>query len=85
MSMNPLGIFDARGDKPNSAAYRGATPGAVHLPISAAQALGLLNDAQFRANEIEWRVLDGRPYLLARNAANATRLIVSEGLSLIHI
>lgn len=79
MSMNPLGIFDARGDKPNSVAYRGATPGAVHLPISAAQALGLLNDAQFRANEIEWRVLDGRPYLLARNAANATRLIVSEG------
>jgi uncharacterized iron-regulated membrane protein len=79
MSMNPLGIFDARGEKPNSVAYRGATPGATHLSLGAAQAISLLNDEQFRANEIEWRVLDGRPYLLARNAANGTRLIVEEG------
>jgi hypothetical protein len=78
MSMNPFGIFDAKGARPDIAAYRGGSPAAQHLTLEAPQALALLKDAHFHANEIEWRVLDGKPYLLARNAANATRLIVQD-------
>lgn len=79
MSMNPLGIFDARGEKPNLSAYRGATPGSVSMPISASSALAILHAAHFQASELEWRVLAGQPYLLARNAVNDTRLIVQDG------
>ena len=76
MSMNPAGIFDARGPRPDSAAYRGGEPGAVRPDITAEQALGLLHSAGFAPSEIEWRVLAGKPYLLARSSAGATRLIV---------
>ncbi len=40
------------------------------------QALKLAHRAHFTPSEIEWRVINGQPYLLARNAAAATRLIV---------
>ncbi len=78
MSMNPLGIFDPKGDRPDISAYRGGNPATHHLALGVPQALALLTNAHFHANEIEWRILDGKPYLLARNAANATRLIVQD-------
>ncbi|MDR6524377.1 hypothetical protein J2789_007088 [Variovorax paradoxus] len=76
MSMNPLGMFDAKGRHPDLAQYRGATVEAEHLQLPVSQALALLDAAHFRASELEWRVLGGAPYLLARDARNATRLIV---------
>lgn len=78
MSMNPAGIFDARGPRPDMAQYRGDASGAGRLDIPVAQALRLLEASRFAASELEWRVLDGRPFILARNAANDTRLVVQE-------
>jgi hypothetical protein len=78
MSMNPAGIFDARGPRPDMAQYRGGTPEATRLDIPVARILTLLQAARFDAVELEWRLLDGRPFVLARNAANDTRLVVQK-------
>lgn len=79
MSMNPLGVFDAKGERPNLAAYRQGEPGAIRPTLSTQAALALLANHGFVPSEIEWRVLGGSPYLLARNAAGASRLIVQSG------
>lgn len=78
MSMNPLGIFDAKGACPNLSAYRGGQIANTHLALTPAAALNVLKKENFQAVEIEWRVLNGQAYLLARNATAATRLIVEE-------
>jgi hypothetical protein len=76
MSMNPLGIFDAKGLKPDSAAYRHGSP-VTHRPgISVPAALSLLAGRGFHASELEWRVLNGQPFILARASTGATRLLV---------
>jgi uncharacterized iron-regulated membrane protein len=79
MSMNPLGVFDAKGARPNVAAYRGGSPQETRLALPVPKLLALLQAAHFQASELEWRVLGGRPFVLARNAANDTRLVVQEG------
>jgi uncharacterized iron-regulated membrane protein len=79
MSMNPLGVFDAKGAKPDLAAYAGGTPGARRLALPVPQALELLRRAGSQPRELEWRVLDGEPYLLARDGADDTRLVLAEG------
>jgi hypothetical protein len=78
MSMNPLGVFDAR-KAPDRAAYAGGTPGSTRLAIAPAQALALLHQAGFEARELEWRVLAGEPYLLARDGVGRTRLVLADG------
>jgi len=78
MSMNPLGVFDARGARPDVAAFEGGSAASVRLPLAPADALALLAAQGFRASELEWRVLGGQPYLLARDSAARTRLIVAE-------
>jgi hypothetical protein len=75
MSMNPLGIFDARGTKPDAAAMQGASPAASRLPLPVDAVLALLAGERFAARELEWRVLDGEPFILARDARNDTRII----------
>lgn len=86
MSMNPLGIFDARGAKPDLTAWRNGDAIAERLPLEASQAISLLQKEHFRPVEIAWRILDGRPYLLARNASAATRLVLrdNDGTFAIH-
>lgn len=79
MSMNPGGIFDPKGERPDLARYRQGVPGTVRLAVGTADALARLQDAGFAARELEWRVLGGSPYLLARGAGGATRLLVQEG------
>lgn len=79
MSMNPLGIFDARGREADAAALAGARPGQLRPAIGVAAALALLDADGFRTVELEWRVLDGRPYLLARDRRNGTRLVAPGG------
>lgn len=79
MSMNPLGIFDPGGERPNLAAYHQGVPGSVRPDLATADALALLHADGFAARELEWRVLSGTPYLLARDATGATRLIVADG------
>lgn len=76
MSMNPFGIFNAQGARPDLAAYRNGNPVTTHLSLPVPRALSLLEKTGFQAVEIEWHILNGQPYILARNAAAATRLIV---------
>lgn len=77
MSMNPFHIFDAQKPGPDLSAYRGGTPALVRMGLAPPQALALLEKGGFHASELEWRVLDRQPYLLARDAAARTRLIVA--------
>ncbi|MDN4051689.1 PepSY domain-containing protein [Massilia sp. YIM B02763] len=79
MSMNPLGVFDAHGPEPDLAAYAGGTPGARRPDIRVPRALALLREAGFAPRELEWRVLDGEPFLLARDGADRTRIVVANG------
>lgn len=78
MSMNPLRIFDSQGPRPDLAAWRGGKPGRQRLAMEPAQALRLLRGQGFQAVELEWQVLAGQPFLLARDAADRTRLLVKE-------
>ena len=78
MSMNPLRIFDPQGQRPDLAAWQGGTPATVRLAVTPPQALKLLAEHGFRAVELEWRVLDGQPYLLARDGAARTRLLMRQ-------
>lgn len=79
MSMNPLGIFNAAHGRPDVAAYRQGSPGAVRPTLSTSAALTASRQAGFAASELEWRVLAGSPYLLARSASGDSRLIVPSG------
>ncbi|QJD98973.1 PepSY domain-containing protein [Massilia forsythiae] len=81
MSMNPLGIFDARGRAPDAAAFAGGRPGQLRPDIGVAAALALLDADGFGAVELEWRVLGGQPYLLARDGGNGTRLVAPNAAS----
>ncbi|WP_255475072.1 PepSY domain-containing protein [Pusillimonas sp. ANT_WB101] len=78
MSMNPVGVFNPLHAKPDVVAWRGETPGQVRLELQAPEALTLLAREGFYARQLEWRVLNKQPYLLARDAANDVRLIVHE-------
>jgi hypothetical protein len=82
MSMNPVGIFDARSARPDLAAYRrGDTTTAIAAPDVSA-ALQTLQASGFRAVEIAWRQVDGRGYLLAYDGAGRTRLVTRDGNAL---
>jgi uncharacterized iron-regulated membrane protein len=50
----------------------------VRPSIDTSSALTLLHDANFATSEIEWRVMGGVPYLLARNSSGNTRLVVPD-------
>lgn len=79
MSMNPLGIFNAAHGRPDVAAYRQGLPGAVRPALGTSAALSALHRAGFAASELEWRVLAGEPYLLARSASGDSRLLLRTG------
>lgn len=78
MSMNPLGVFDAKGQRPDMAAFEGGSVAAQRLDVRLPQVFAMLDAAGFRASELEWRVLAGQPFLLARNSAGQTTLIVAQ-------
>lgn len=78
MSMNPLGVFDAKGARPDVAAFEGGSVAAQRLPVELPQVFATLDAAGFRASELEWRLLAGQAYLLARNSAGQTTLLVAK-------
>ncbi len=78
MAMNPLRIFDPQGQRPDLAAWQGGTPATRQLDVTPQQALTMLAARGFDAVELEWRVLDGQPYLLARDGAARTRLLTRQ-------
>lgn len=79
MSMNPFGLFDPRHGEPNLVDYHQGAPGAQRPQLGVDQALEALRKAGFAACELEWKVLNGVPYLLARDVAGASRLILQHG------
>jgi hypothetical protein len=76
MSMNPLGIFNAAHGRPDVAAYRQGTPGTVRPTLTTQVALTALSQSGLAVSELEWKVLAGAPYLLARSASGDSRLVV---------
>ncbi|MDF3822716.1 hypothetical protein P3G55_22650 [Leptospira sp. 96542] len=78
MSMNPLGLFDPAQGRPDLAAYRGGTPGTTRPELSASQALALLRRSGFEPRELEWKVLGGQPYFLARGAHEDSRIVLRQ-------
>ncbi|MDX3904301.1 MAG: PepSY domain-containing protein [Pigmentiphaga sp.] len=78
MSMNPAGLFHPSGLRPDLAAYRGATPGQSRPTLDLTEVTAALWEQGFEPREIEWRVLGGRPYLLARDGAGHTRLVTGD-------
>jgi uncharacterized iron-regulated membrane protein len=78
MSMNPLGVFDAKGPAPDTAAYAGGTPGTLRVAVGVPQALARLQAQGFAPRELEWRVLGGTPFLLARDGADRTRIMLDD-------
>jgi hypothetical protein len=80
MSMNPLGMFDAKGARPDVASFAAFAGNASTLDIGVPAALALLDAAGFHAVELEGRTLAGQPYLLARDRSNATRLVTMSGV-----
>ncbi|WP_272970836.1 PepSY domain-containing protein [Comamonas terrigena] len=75
MSMNPLGIFSPTGARPDLRAYQQGLPGTTRPALPVQDALQLLQAGRFDTREIEWKVLAGRPYLLALDAAGASRVL----------
>lgn len=75
MSMNPFDVFVAKGARPDISAWRGGEVATTRVSIPTADALRALAGVGFHACEIEWRVLAGQPYLVARDAAGSTRLL----------
>ena len=76
MSMNPLGIFNAAHGRPDMAAYHQGSPGTVDPALTTQAALVVLRQSGFATSELEWKVLAGAPYLLARSASGDSRLVV---------
>jgi len=79
MSMNPLGVFNARGARPDAAAMQGGSPASVRLAQPVAQVLALLHTQSFKPRELEWRVLGGEPFIVARDGHNDTRIVAAGG------
>lgn len=79
MSMNPVGVFDAQGARPDARALAGGSPAQLRPALAVGDILGRLQAEGFGAVELEWRVLDGQPYVLARDGRNATRLMTAAG------
>lgn len=84
MSMNPLGLFDATGARPDTAAMQGGSPVSVRLEQPVAQVLSRLQDESFAPRELAWQVFDGQPVIVARDGANRTRIVSAgaQGLDL---
>lgn len=79
MSMNPFHVFDARGVRPDALAMQGGSPASLRLPQTIPQVLVRLRAESFAPRELEWRVLNGHPFILARDGLNDTRIVDAGG------
>lgn len=79
MSMNPGSVFSPSGPRPDISAYRGATDiTATHEGLSPTRVLPALYSAGFTPVELDWKTLAGTPFVLARDAGNRTRLVLTQ-------
>ena len=70
LSVNPGRIFDAAGPRPDRAAYAGG-PLRADDAIEASDVLRRLGERGAVAKELEWRRIDGEPYVLAHGGPQA--------------
>ena len=77
MSMNPLGMFSAS-LAPDLKAYADGSSDQSYLDVAPQRLLQQLHRQGFDAVTLEWKQLAGRPYVLARDRADQSRLILQE-------
>lgn len=77
MSMNPFGWFSASHGRPDIAAYHQGAPGAVLPGTSTEGVLARLKNQGLDTRELEWKVVGGLPYVLARGAHGSALLVDS--------
>lgn len=82
MSMNPFNIFGAKGARPDAIAMQGGSPASQRMPQTVPQVLARLRGESFAPRELEWGVLNGHPFILARDGVNDTRIVDAAGASL---
>lgn len=75
MSMNPFGIFNASGARPDLVAYAQGDLDSKLPNLSAHKALEVLRAEGFDARELAWKALNGQAYLLAVNGVGDTRVV----------
>lgn len=76
MSMNPLRIFDPQ-VRPSAAALQGKQQ-PLHSVAPVNSVLRLLAGQSFDARELEWRTLNGEPFVLARDGHNDVRIVTAD-------
>ncbi|WP_271409317.1 PepSY domain-containing protein [Pseudomonas sp. Q1-7] len=78
LSMNPCRLFDH--PRPLSlAAWQGGDLQPDAFPLEAGAALAQLRRVGFQARELEWRMLAGEGYLVARDGAGNLRVLQGDG------
>mgnify|MGYP001025806150 CR=1 FL=1 len=82
MSMNPLGIFSPT-QSPNLARYDGAIVSRQHMDRTPTDILQALQRDGFQAVELEWKNLGGHCFVLARDAADGTRIVTTDAQGLL--
>lgn len=70
MSMNPWRLFSSA-QPLDTSAYQGGPLNAAAFPLSVPQALARFADQGFTARELEWRLIGGAGYVVARTARDA--------------
>ncbi|OWY35671.1 PepSY domain-containing protein [Herbaspirillum aquaticum] len=82
MSMNPLGIFSPT-QSPDLARYEGAIVSRQYMDRTPTDILQALQRDGFRAVELEWKNLGGHGFVLARDAADGTRIVTADAQGLL--
>lgn len=75
MSMNPLGIFTGTREAVDAGRYRGGTVSVNGALAEPAALLASVDDARFRAVEIQWRRIGGELFALLLDAQGDTRIV----------
>ncbi|SEO04498.1 PepSY-associated TM region [Duganella sp. CF517] len=79
MSMNPFNILGAQGARPDATAMQGGTPARLRPSPTVPRVLARLRAESFAPRELEWGVLNGHPFILARDGLNETRIVDAAG------
>lgn len=75
MSMNPWKVFDSGGKPLDELAYSGGAIKAENFPVDLHNLLKNPRLEGEQPREIEWRMFDGRGYLIALDGSNRTNII----------
>jgi hypothetical protein len=77
MSMNPFKVLDSGAPKLEQRMSKNDRWQASHFELSAQRALQKFVSSGFRANELEWRMVGGKGYILALDSLGRSRLLAA--------